>query len=155
MPQVISGTGTDLTKTVAKLVKELLENNWPTSAYDPVKADIGFGNGIWDDYGDIDIHVNTETSESRPVVMGGTVSEIFDPVTIHIYVKKNTDEVPDTLGSAQRKAEEIIKDNMSGLGQGIPIINFNGWDRVFEDDNLKDVWQVTGRATAIYWRIKV
>ena len=151
MPQVIAGTGVPLSKTIAKLVKELLENNWPTSAYDPLKADIGFGLGTWDDYGDIDIHVNTDVSTSQAEDSGGTYTKIIDPVLIKIYVRKNADEIPDNIGNAQRKAEEIIKDNMRTLGQGIPLIRFDGWNEILEEDNLKDVWQTTGRASAIYW----
>jgi hypothetical protein len=154
MPQVIAGTGSALSKTIAKLVKELLDNNWPTAAYDPVKADVTFGLGTWDNYGDIDIHVNTDVSTSQAEDAGGTMSKIVDPVLIKIYVRKNTEEVPDTVGSAQRKAEEIIKDNMMNLGQGIPLIRFDGWNEILEEDNLKDVWQTTGRASAIYWLAK-
>lgn len=155
MPQVIAGQGTDLTKSVAKLVKELLDNNWPIAAYDPVKADVTFGLGTWDNYGDIDIHVNTDVSTSEAEDAGGVLSKVVDSVLIKIYVRKNTDEIPDTVASAQRKAEEIIKDNMSNLGQGIPLMRFEGWDQIFEDDSLLDVWQTTGRASAIYWRAKV
>jgi hypothetical protein len=154
MPQVIAGQSTDLTKTVAQLVKELLEANWPTTAYDVLRADIGFGLGTWDDYGDIDIHVNAAEGESETYDIGGTFSKVTDPVVIHLFYRKNVEEIPDLVGKAQRKVEEIIKDNMRNLGQGIPMLLWNGWGEVFEDDNLKDVWHAQGRASAIYWRVK-
>jgi len=155
MPQVIAGTASDLTKTVSQLVKELLENNWPTSAYDPLKSAIGFGLGTWDDYGDIDIHVQSERGQSKPFFIGWKYSMIVDPVLIHLYVKSNTEEIPSNMGNAQRKIEEIIKDNASSLGQGIQILRFDGWDRIFEDNNLQSVWHATGRASAIYWKVKI
>lgn len=155
MPQVIAGQGSDLTKTVAKLVKELLENNWPTSAYDPLKSEIDFSLGTWNAYGDIDISVMPDSGESLPYDTSGGYSKVTDPVLIKLWVRKNAEEIPDTVGSAQRKIEEIIKDNLRTLGQGITMLIFNGWDEVLEDDNLQDVWLATGRASAIYWRAKV
>jgi hypothetical protein len=155
MPQVIAGQGTDLTKSVAQLVKELLETNWPTTAYDVLKSDIGFGMGSWDDYGDIDIHVNPAEGESETYDIGGTFSKVTDPVVINLYYRKNVEEIPDLVGKAMRKAEEIIKDNMRTLGQGIPMLLWNGWGEVLEDDNLQNVWHAQGRCSAVYWRVKV
>jgi hypothetical protein len=155
MPQIIAGTASDLTKTVAQLVKELLENNWPTSAYNPLKSEIGFGLGTWDEYGDIDIHIQSERGVSRPFTIAWKYSMIIDPVLIHLYMKSNTEEIPPNMGNAQRKIEEIIKDNMSSLGQGISILRFDGWDRVFEDNNIQSVWHAIGKASAIYWKVKI
>jgi hypothetical protein len=155
MPQIIAGTGTDLTKTVAQLVKELLENNWPTSAFDPLKTDIGFGLDTWDDYGDIDIHVKADKMASIPMTLGWTRSMINDSVAVNLYVRKNADEIPLNMGNAQRKIEEIVKDNAAALGQGVTAIRWDGWDPVFIDNNLKDVWHAIGHATAIYFKVKV
>jgi hypothetical protein len=154
MPQIIAGQGADLTKTVAVLVKELLENNWPVAAYDPLKADIGFGIDTWDDYGDVDIHVNPNKALSRPFTLGWGYTKVRDSVTIHVFVRASQGEVPSSLGSAERKIEEIIKDNAAALGQGVPMLFWEGWDREFIDNNLKDIWHAVGRATAIYWKVK-
>ena len=156
MPQVIAGTASDLTKTVSQLVKELLENNWPTSAFDPLKTDIGFGLDTWDDYGDIDIHV-TEANRvlSTPYSIGWGYSKVIDPVRIDLYVRKAQEEIPANMGNAQRKIEEIVKDNAATLGQGVQILRWDGWERLFSDNNLKDVWHAIGRASAIYWKVKV
>jgi hypothetical protein len=154
MPQVIAGQGTDLTKTVAQLVKELLENNWPTSAYNPLKSEIGFGLGTWDNYGDIDIHVQAERGISRPFTIGWQYSQVLDPVLIHLFVRSNTEELPVNMGNAQRKIEEIIKDNATALGQGVQMLRWDGWERIFEDKNLQDIWHAIGKASAIYWRVK-
>lgn len=154
MPLVISGQSTDLTKTVAVLVKELLYNNWPQAAFTPLRSDIRFGNGTFDKYRDLHIHVNRAEGESEPYTPDGTYTKVIDPVTIHIFVRKNSDEVPTTLGIMQRKVEEIIRTNVNGLGQGITILIFNRWADDFEEDNLKDVWHGTGYARAIYWRVK-
>jgi hypothetical protein len=156
MPQIIAGQGSDLSKTVAQLVKELLENNWPTSAYDPLKSDIGFGMGTWDSYGDIDIHVNADKSISSPLTIGWSRSQIYDPVTINLFIKTNQENAPPTnMITAKTKIEEIIKDNAAALGQGITALRFDGWDPTFQDTNLKDVWKAVGHATAIYFRVKV
>lgn len=154
MPQVIAGTASDLTKTVSQLVKELLENNWPTSAFDPLKADIGFGVDWWDDYGDIDIHVNQDRGSSRPATIGWSYSMVVDPVLINLFVRANKDEIPSNMGNAQRKIEEIVKDNAASLGQGVQMLRWDGWERPFFDNNLRDVWHVIGRATAVYWKVK-
>lgn len=154
MPQIIAGQSTDLTKTVAVLVKELLENNWPTVTYDPIKSDVGFGIDTWDDYGDIDIHVNPDRAISIPATIGWGYSRVRDRITIHLFVRKNREAAPDTLGSAERKIEEIIKDNATTLGQGVHMLHWDGWDRVFIDNNLKDIWHAIGRASAIYWKVK-
>jgi hypothetical protein len=154
MPWVIAGTASDLSKTVAQLVKELLENNWPTAAFDPLKADIGFGLDTWDNYGDIDIHVNADNQFSRYNLIGGTQAENTDHVAIRLYVRKNIEEIPTNMGNAQRKIEEIIRDNVGSLGQGIHLILWDGWDPIFIDPNLMDVWQAVGRAHAIYWKNK-
>lgn len=155
MPQIIAGTGADLSKTVAQLVKELLENNWPTSAFDPLKADVKFGLDSWDDYGDIQIHVNAGTVTSLPYTLGGDYSKVTDSAVIHLFVRKVQEEIPLNMGNAQRKIEEIIKDNIRNLGQGIPILIFSGWDRVFMDNNLKDIWHAIGGSSATYWKVKV
>jgi hypothetical protein len=155
MPQIIAGQGSDLTKAVPQLVKELLENNWPTSAYDPLKSEIDFGLDTWNNYGDIDIHVKADKSFSVPQTIGWGRSMINDPVLIHLFVKKNQEEIPTSMGNAQRKIEEIIKDNAAALGQGVTAIRFDGWEPIVIDNNLKDVWHAIGRATAIYFRVKV
>lgn len=154
-PQIIAGTGADLTKTVAQLVKELLESAWPVSAFDPLKADIKFGLDTWDNYGDIQIHVTAEKSFSQPMTLGWTRSQVMDPVLINLYVRKNQEEIPLNIGNAQRKIEEIIKDNAASLGQGVTAIRWDGWDRVVIDNNLKDVWLAIGHATGIYFKVKV
>ena len=155
MPQIIAGTASDLTKTVSQLVKELLENNWPTSAFDPLKTDIGFGTDTWDDYGDIDIHVNPDAASSKPATIGWGYSQVVDPVFIHLFVRANQQEIPVNAGNAQRKIEEIVKDNAGALGQGVQILRWDGWDRPFFKNNLNDTWQATGKASAIYWKAKV
>jgi hypothetical protein len=156
MPLVIAGTASDLTKTVSELVKELLENNWPTSAYNPLKSEIGFGLGTWDEYGDIDIHVQADRGVSRAATIGWRYTMVTDPVLIHLYVKSNTEEIPPNMGNAQRKIEEIVKVNAAtGLGQGIQVLRWDGWERIFEDKNLQDVWHAIGRTSAIYWKVKV
>ena len=155
MPIVISGQLTDLTKTVAVLVKELLFNNWPTSAFSPLRDDVRFGNGTYDKYRDLHIHVNRAEGESEPYTPDATYTKIIDPVAIHIFVRKNSDEVPDSLGIMQRKIEEIIRTNIDGLGQGITMLLFDRWADDYEEDNLQDVWHGTGSARAIYWRVKV
>lgn len=155
-PQIIAGTASDLTKTVAQLVKELLESNWPTSAFDPLASEIGFGLDTWDDYGDIDIHVTSGQSVSQPNVIGWSRSRVMDSVNIALFVRKNQQEIPLNMGNAQRKIEEIIKDNAAGgLGQGVTILRWDGWDRVAIDTNLVDVWRVNGKATAIYFRVHI
>lgn len=155
MPQIIAGTASDLTKTVAQLVKELLESAWPSSAFDPLNTDIGFGLDTWDDYGDIDIHVTADKSFSMPDTIGWIRSKVTDPVLITLFVRKNTDFIPVNMGNAQRKIEEIVKDNAAGLGQGIPILRWDGWEQIVIDNNLKDVWQVKGHASAVYFKIRI
>lgn len=155
MTQIIAGTVSDLTKTVAQLVKELLENNWPTSAFDPLKSEIGFGLDTWDDYGDIDIHVTADKSVSQPITIGWGMSKVMDSVLVRLFVRKNQEEIPTNMGNAQRKIEAIIKDNAAdGLGQGINALRWDGWEKVAIENNLKDVWQVAGHATAVYFKVK-
>jgi hypothetical protein len=155
LPQIIAGTASDLTKTVSVLVKEVLENQWPISAFDPVKADIGFGLDTWDDYGDIDIHVAADRTLSRPTTIGWRYSKVIDTVTVNLFVRKVQDEIPQNMGNAQRKIEEIIKDNAGSLGDGVQMIRWEGWNSVALDNNLKDVWHAIGRASAIYFKVKV
>ena len=116
MPQVIAGQATDLTESVAKLTKDLIQNNWPTSNYSPLKPDIRFGLGTWDGYRDIHIHINPAEGESELYSLGGNYSKVRDPVSINVYVRKNSDEIPDTVGNVTRKVAEIIKDNVANLG---------------------------------------
>lgn len=155
MPQVIAGTASDLTKTVARLVMELIRDNWPLTGIDPAKSNIGFGLGTWDDYGDVDIHVTASAGTSEPYDLSGGLSKVTDPVLVKIFVRKNQEEIPDNVGTAQRQVEQIIKDNITSLGQGITMLRWDGWDDIYEDDNLRDVWTAPGRASAIYWRAKV
>jgi len=154
MPQVIAGTASDLTNTIAELVKNLLETNWPTSAYDPLKSEVDFGLDTWNDYGDIDIMVNADKCTSQPATIGWTYSAITESVTINLFVRKNTQAIPSSLGSAQRKIESIIKDNAASLGQGVTAIRFDGWDPVNAGNTILDVWKITGRASAIFFRVK-
>lgn len=155
MTQIIAGQATDLTKTIAELVRDLLYNNWPTATYDPVRADVDFGMETWNDYGDIDIHVTAEPATSRPLTIGWLMSQVIDPVLISLYVRKNQQTIPtSSLGGAQRKIEEIIKDNAASLGQGVQMLRFDGWGRLNEGNTIKDVWRINGRASAIYFRVK-
>jgi hypothetical protein len=155
MTTVIAGQATDLTKTVAVLVKELLYNNWPTTGFTPLREHVRFGNGTFDEYKDLHIHVNRAAGESEPYTTGGDYTKVTDPVAIHVFVRKNIDEVPDTLGIMQRKIEEIIRTERLNLGQGITAILFNRWEDDIQEDNLVDVWSCVGFATAIYWRVTV
>jgi hypothetical protein len=155
MPQVVAGQPTDLQKSVAELVRDLLSANWPASGYDVLKVDINFGLGTWDDYGDIDIHVNAVAGTSEPYVLGWSYSKITDPVVVRVFYRKNTEEIPPELSKVQRKVEEIIKDNVDSLGQGVTMIRWDGWGDIVEDESLKDVWVANGTATAIYWRVKI
>jgi hypothetical protein len=155
MPQVVAGQPTDLQKSVAELVRDLLSANWPSSGYDVLKPDINFGLGTWDDYGDIDIHVNAVAGTSEPYVLGWSYSKITDPVVVRVFYRKNTEEIPPELSKVQRKVEEIIKDNVDSLGQGVTMIRWDGWGDIVEDESLKDVWVANGTATAIYWRVKI
>lgn len=154
MPQIVAGTASALTKTISKMVKELLETNWPTSAYDPLASDIGFGLDTWDNYGDIDIHVTPDRTSSVPATIGWTYSKVTENVFITLYVRKNSDTVPDSFGAGQRMIEQIIKDHAASLGQGVTMLRFDGWDRLLVKDNLEDVWQCIGHAAAIYWLVK-
>jgi hypothetical protein len=155
MPQVVAGQGADLSKSVAELVRDLLSTNWPATGYDVVKDDINFGLGTWDDYGDIDIHVNAIAGTSEPYVLGWSYSKIIDPVAVRLFYRKNSEEIPPELSKVQRKVEEIIKDNTASLGQGITMLRWDGWGDIIEDESLQDVWVANGTATAIYWRVKV
>lgn len=154
MPQIIAGTASDLTTTVADLVRTLLQNNWPTSGYDPLQSEIDFGLDKWNDYGDLDIHVVPDRTISRPLNIGWTYSEITESVYINLYVRKNTQTVPASLGNAQRMIESIIKDNAANLGQGITALRFDGWNPLNQGNTIQDVWILTGRASAIYFRVK-
>jgi hypothetical protein len=155
MTQIVAGTGSALTKTVSQLVKELLETNWPTSAYDPLNTDIGFGLDTWDDYGDIDIHVTADKVVSAPDTIGWGRSKVTEAVFVNLFVRKNTDQIPTNMGNAQRKIEEIIKDNAASLGQGVTMTRWDGWDPVKMDNSLNDVWKVVGHASAIYFLVHV
>src|SRR5215510_11622762 len=141
MPQVVSGTASPLTSSVTKLVRDLLENNWPTSAYDPLRSDIGFGLSTWDDYGDIDIHVTQDRVVSVPDTIGWGRSKVTEPALITLFLRKNQQEIPATFGNAQRMIEQIVKDNAASLGQGIAMLRWDGWDRIVIADSLKEVWQ--------------
>ena len=155
MPQVIAGQGTDLTKTVSQLVMELLQNNWPTSAFDPLKTDVKFGTDTWDDYGDIQIHVNPDRGSSMPTTIGWRYSQVTDPVRINLFMRANQEQIPVNSGNAQRKIEEIVKDNAASLGQGVQILRWDGWEQPFFDSNIKDTWHAIARASAVYWKVKV
>ncbi len=154
-PQIIAGTGSDLANTVAELVKNLLSNNWPISSFDPLKSEIDFGLHTWNDYGDIDIHVNADKGISTPDTLGWNRSKVVDPVLIHLYVRKNQQEIPLNMGNAQRKIEEIIKDNAAALGQGISILRWDGWESITIDKSLRDIWHAIGHASAVYFKVKV
>ena len=80
------------------LVKELLYNNWPTVDFTPLRDNVRFGNGTFDKYRDLHIHVNRAEGESEAYTPDGTYSKITDPVAIHIFVRKNSDEVPTHWG---------------------------------------------------------
>lgn len=153
MTQIISGTGSDLTVTVASLVKDLLEANWPVSGYDPIKSDIGFGLERWDDYGDIDIHVVPDRVFSQPITLGWKYSQVTEYVYINVYVRKNQQTIPTSLGGAQRMVESIIKDNAKNLGQGINELRFDGWSPLNAGNRIQDVWLLTGKASAIFFRV--
>ena len=92
---------------------------------------------------------------SEPYVLGWSYSKITDPVVIRVFYRKNSEEIPPELSKVQRKVEEIIKDNVASLGEGITMIRWDGWGDIIEDESLKDVWVANGTATAIYWRVKV
>jgi hypothetical protein len=154
-PQIISGTNSDLTSTVSELIRDLLRDNWPTSGFDPVNTDIDFGISTWNNYGDIDIHVNADKSVSTPMTLGWTRSAVLDTVAIHLYVRANQTEIPANAGNTQRKIEEIIKDNAANLGQGIISLRWEGWGPIVIDNNLKEVWHAIGKATAMYVKVKV
>jgi hypothetical protein len=155
MTVVVAGTGSDLTASVTSIIRDLLANNWPGSAYDPVASDVGFGLTTWDNYGDIDIHITTDTTSNMPDAIGSTIYRVRDRVIITLFVRKNADTIPDSMGNAQRMVNKIITENALTLGQGINSVTFDGWDRIIIRDNLQDVWQVAGHATAIYWLVKV
>lgn len=153
MTQIVTGTASDLTVTVASLVKTLLETNWPASGYDPIASDIGFGLERWDDYGDIDIHVVPDRTISKPWTLGWKYSQVTESVYINLYVRRNLETIPPSVGGAQRMIESIIKDNAANLGQGIPALRFDGWNPLNAGNAIQDVWLLTGKASAIFFRV--
>jgi len=152
--QIVAGTNSGLTATVSSLVRDLLANNWPTSGFDPLASDIGFGLDVWDNYGDIDIHITADRTVSVPSTIGWTYSKVSETVQITLFVRKNADTIPSNMGAAQRMIEQIVKDNATALGQGVTMLRWDGWDRIFIAPSTQDVWQVVGRATAVYWLVK-
>ena len=49
-------------------------------------------------------------------MLGWSYSKITDPVVIRLFYRKNSEEIPPELSKVQRKAEEIIKDNVGSFG---------------------------------------
>lgn len=126
MPTVLAGTALDIQLAPEKIVRDLIKYRWPeiqTGAIPPKDA-ITFALLGW--AGRKSFQISIEPA-GAPIITPLSVGEpllyrYVDPMIIHVWILKNSDEVPDSIHSVTQKTEQIINENMTNVGYGITSI---------------------------------
>ena len=113
MSQVIAGQATDLPKSMSYILKELIENNYPTSGYTPIKSKIFFsteGFNVNKSYG-ISVQKNGSPVKTPKSLGQNRLEQYIQSMIIHVWVKRNQPEEPTELFNICQKIETIVNTN--------------------------------------------
>ena len=124
MSQKIAGTASDLPKSVNYIVLELIQNNYPSTGYTPVKDKIFFsteGFNVGKSYG-ISVQKNGSPVKTPKSLGINRLEQYRQQCLIHVWVKKNVPKEPTELFNICQKVETIINTNTKNAGYGINSI---------------------------------
>lgn len=126
MPTILAGQQLDIQKSPEKIVRDLIMYRWPHVQVGevPPKDAISFSLFGWTGRKNYQISIEPSTA---PMITPLSFTEPFlmrylDPIIIHVWILKNTDEVPDSIHNITQKVEQIINENMTNVGYGIDSI---------------------------------
>lgn len=123
MPTVVAGTQLDIQKSPEKIVLELIKSRWnlEQEGQVPPKDQISFSLFGWMGRKSFQISVESSTAATvTPLSIGEPYLYRYnDPVVVHVWVLKNTDDVPDSIHNITQKIEQIINENITNVGWGI------------------------------------
>jgi hypothetical protein len=124
MTTVICGQLTDLPYPNDKIVIDFIKFRWPLSGFTPAKNSITFSRMGYLGYRDYQISVQSAGPPIvTPLSIGpDRIEKYTDPINIHVWVRKNMDDIPTQLYSITQKIEDIINSNVTSVGYGITSI---------------------------------
>lgn len=125
-PSVIAGQQLDIQTSPERIVRDLIKYRWPevqTGSLPPKEA-ITFALLGW--AGRKSFQISVEPS-GAPILTNLSIGEPLlvrytDPLIIHVWILKNSDEVPESIHHITQKVEQIINENMTNVGYGITSI---------------------------------
>ena len=125
-PTVIAGQQLDIQRSPEKIVLDLIKYRWPQSQEGevPPKDQISFSLFGWMGRKNYQISIEpsgapllTQLSFGEPLLV-----RYMDPILVHVWILRNSDEVPDSIHHITQKIEQIINENMTNVGYGITSI---------------------------------
>lgn len=126
MPTILAGQSLDIQRSPEKIVRDLIMYRWPQSQEGdvPAKDQISFSLFGWTGRKNYQISIEpsgapmlTQLSFGEPLLV-----RYQDPILLHVWILRNTDEVPDAIHHITQKVEQIINENMTNVGYGITSI---------------------------------
>ena len=123
---VITGQASDIPILHHQVVLELLRNKWPpdSSGSLPAKSAITFS--LQGFLGNKSYQISTESGSAPDVVQlaigPNRLERHKDEVIIHIWVRKSTDVIPDSVHMIRQKIEDLINSNVVNMPYGITSV---------------------------------
>jgi len=171
MPTQIAGQLLDIQSSPEKIVRDLIKYRWPDvqTGFLPPKDAITFALMGW--AGRKSFQVSVEPA-GAPVVTNLSIGDpllvrYVDPMIVHVWILKNSDEVPDSIHHITQKVEQIINENMTNVGYGITSIQlmapFSAIEQTsggifnsgsgFQNQTEMSLWHSTAVVELLYFKV--
>ncbi|MGD1837500.1 MAG: hypothetical protein ACPKPY_05520 [Nitrososphaeraceae archaeon] len=158
MTQVISGTSSDLTTPNEEVVLNMLETNWPTTAFSPTASEIRFSTMGWTDTKTYQITTEHNDTKIENLSINGKYQKHEAKVNVHLWIRSSVDQRPQSAYDMINKTEQIINENMTNVSHGITSIkitrNFGNIEsaasmKIEKDfDNIKSITFATSKISS-------
>jgi hypothetical protein len=125
-PTILAGQTYDLPDSPENIVLHLIKDRWPLvqNGLIPSKEGITFSLYGWAGRKSYQISVEPSASpQIKPIAIGRDQwLQYNDPIMVHFWVIKNTDEIPPQIHHITQKIEQIVLQNVTNVGNGITAI---------------------------------
>jgi hypothetical protein len=126
MGTVLAGQSYDLLDSPENIVLNLIKDRWPLvqDGLIPAKGGITFSLYGWAGRKSYQISIEPYISpQIRSLNIGRDQwLQYNDPLLIHFWLIKNTDEIPPQIHQVTQKIEQIVLQNVTNVGNGITAI---------------------------------
>jgi hypothetical protein len=161
MVTVLAGQNFDLMDSPESIVRYLIEARWNlvTDGAIPAKSDITFSLLGWTGRKSYQISVEPFNAPIVTRLSFGQDAYVKynDPITVHVWILKNKDEVPPQMHHITQKIEQIILENVTNVGYGIDAIKltvpFSTVDEIKSNQTEVSLWHSRCIVELLYFKV--